>query len=167
MGIWTLCIGIFPYLSPIICGIIAQYSSWRWMQWLTFFWWCSLLVPCAFLPETLYHRNYDTAVIPTKHTFLQRIRWKKFEGNLTYKTFLRPFVMLKYPSIFIPVFYYGNMYGFCVFGGLSVLPYVSTVLASDEQLIVDAITGLHIRIWLQYTWRRSCSPWISRRYSPR
>ena len=33
--------------------------------------------------------------------------------------------MLMYPSVFFPAFYYGNLYGFCVFGALGMIPFVS------------------------------------------
>jgi hypothetical protein len=96
------------------------------MQWLTFIVWAVLTVfSLVLLPETLYDRDVNLAIIPPRQTYIQQLRWKKFGGNLTFRSFTRPFLLLKYPAILFPIFYYGNMYGFCVFGALGVLPFVS------------------------------------------
>lgn len=47
-----------------------------------------------------------------------------FDAKLTLEKFYRPFLLLKQPLIFIMGFYYGNVFGFCIFGALGILPFV-------------------------------------------
>lgn len=96
------------------------------MQWLCFFIWGALLLPCALLlPETLYHRQYGLIEVPPRENWVQRLKWKQFPTRLSAGSFFGPFRVLKYPSVVLVGFYYGNLYGFCVFGALAILPFVS------------------------------------------
>ena len=101
------------------------------MQWLCFIMWGVWLPFIALLPETMYYRRYDLTDIPVRETYLQRLKWKKFESKLTAESFYRPFRMLKYPSIYIIGTYYGFVYGFCLYGALAILPYVSALHKSS------------------------------------
>ena len=126
MGLWTLSMSTAPYLGTILDGVLGEYSNWRWMMWLTFFAWAGLLIPCALLPETRFDRRYDLQEIPVREAWLQRLKWKKFEGHLTAAKFYRPLFMVKYPSVTLTAVYYGNVYGFVVFGFFSVVEFVSS-----------------------------------------
>ncbi|OQU96344.1 hypothetical protein CLAIMM_02441 [Cladophialophora immunda] len=124
MGIWTISIGLSPYISTLLDGFVTTYAGWRWMQWLTFFIWCGLLVLCLVaLPETLYDRHHQLVDVPPKKTYVQRLKWKRFPmRRLTFRSFWHPCTMFFYPSVILPGFYYGNIYGFCVFGALGMIP---------------------------------------------
>jgi MFS family permease len=133
MGIWTIFIGVSPYIAIILDGFVTTYAGWRWMQWLTFLLWAALLIVCAtMLPETLYHRDYNLEVAPPKETYFQSLKWKYMGTKFRLGPFARPFIMLKYPSVLLPVFWYGNLYGFCVFGGLGILPFVSSTARNSQ-----------------------------------
>ncbi|KAJ9634830.1 hypothetical protein H2204_006063 [Knufia peltigerae] len=125
MGIWTVFVGLSPYVGTLLDGFVTVYAGWRWMQWLTFFLWCVLLASCvAALPETLYDRHHNLVDVPSKKTYLQRLKWMSFpRRKLTFRSFWHPCIMFSYPSVIFPGFYYGTLYGFCVFGALGMLPF--------------------------------------------
>jgi MFS family permease len=157
MGIWTICIGTSPYIALIVDGFVTTYAGWRWMQWLTFFVWAALIIPCAtLLPETLYHRSYNLDVIPAKETYFQQLKWKHLGAKFHLEPFARPLVLLKYPSVLFPVFWYGNLYGFCVFGGLGILPFVSSLQDLSVLDLNNPEKGFHAELRLRSRWPRSC-----------
>ncbi|KIX05595.1 uncharacterized protein Z518_06467 [Rhinocladiella mackenziei CBS 650.93] len=125
IGIWTISIGLSPYIATLLDGFVTTHAGWRWMQWLTFIIWSVLLVLCVVaLPETLYDRHHGLLDVPPKKTYVQRLKWKHFKGRqLTFRNFWHPCTMFFYPSVIFPGFYYGNLYGFCVFGALGMLPF--------------------------------------------
>jgi MFS family permease len=134
IGIWTVFVGLSPYVGTLLDGFVTVYAGWRWMQWLTFFLWCVLLVSCVVaLPETLYDRHHNLVDIPSKKTYLQRLKWMSSPGRkLTFRSFWHPCTMFFYPSVIFPGFYYGTLYGFCVFGALGMLPFVRHLVDSEE-----------------------------------
>ncbi|KIW28977.1 uncharacterized protein PV07_04828 [Cladophialophora immunda] len=124
MGIWIVFFAASPYLSTLLDGLVVYYADWRWMMWVTFFMWCLQLVWDVFLlPETLYQKRGDIDPVPQKESWLHRLRFRRFDGHLTAEDFYKPFMLWKYPSIIFPAIYYGNMYGFCAFASLGILPY--------------------------------------------
>ncbi|KAJ5805815.1 uncharacterized protein N7503_003417 [Penicillium pulvis] len=123
MGLWTLFFGISPYIGSLLDGVMTTYTSWRWMQWLTFFFWVFLTGGCLLMPETLYYRQAAPENIPLREPFWERVKLRRFEGDLTWHSFYRPITMVWYPSILFPSVYYANVYGFSVYGFLGVLPF--------------------------------------------
>ncbi|RFU29413.1 hypothetical protein B7463_g6927, partial [Scytalidium lignicola] len=106
------------------CSASMTLGGQVWMQWLCFFMWCALLPPCALLlPETLYHRRHGLLEIPPRERWVERLKWKRFDTKLNAEIFFGPFRLLKYPSVVLMGIYYGNVYGFCVFGALAILPF--------------------------------------------
>ncbi|KAH8804875.1 major facilitator superfamily domain-containing protein [Xylogone sp. PMI_703] len=124
IGIWTMCFAVSPYIAVVLDGIITLYAGWRWMMWLTFLLWCPMIIlSVVCLPESLYYReNLSIQPVPEMESYIHRLRLRKFNGNLTLKSFYKPFLLWKYPSIMFPAIYYGNLFGFCAFGTLGILP---------------------------------------------
>lgn len=152
MGVWTLFMASASYVSSILDGVVTSYASWRWMQWICFIMWGALLPFCALLPETMYNRSYTLTEIPARETFLQRLKWKKFEQKLTLQSFYRPFRMLKYPPVFIMGTYYGVVYGFCLYGALSILPFVSFLYGIKFSYTNEL--GIRGDLWIWCSWAR-------------
>jgi hypothetical protein len=152
MGVWTLFMASASYVASVLDGVVTSYASWRWMQWITVIMWGALLPFCALLPETMYYRSYSLTDIPARETYLQRLKWKKFGLKLTLESFYRPFRMLKYPPVFIIGTYYGIVYGFCLYGALAILPFVSLLHRIKLSYINEL--GFRRHIWIWCNWAR-------------
>lgn len=170
MGIWTISIGLSPYISALLDGFVTTYAGWRWMQWVTFFIWCGIFLVCVVaLPETLYDRHHDLVEVPPKKTYMQRLKWQRFKTRqLSFRSFWHPCTMFFYPSVIFPGFYYGNLYGFCVFGALGMIPFVSFLRRQERMLapLTCSQPGIRGELWVWSHWTRACGHSTGHRDDP-
>ncbi|KAK7472310.1 hypothetical protein VKT23_000430 [Stygiomarasmius scandens] len=69
MGIFTLMLTSGGHLAPIVGGYVARDSGWRWCFWTGAIMNGGFFIICLFLlPETLFDRPRDTAVVPNTHS---------------------------------------------------------------------------------------------------
>ncbi|GJJ13040.1 hypothetical protein Clacol_007289 [Clathrus columnatus] len=114
-GVWIYCTTAGPYLGPIITGFLIQAKDWQWALYLTTIIKAFLFVfMLFFLPETLYARQNseetqtssnasdwpktEQSLHPIRYNLL-RNPFKRIGPPATFNEFLRPFKMLRYPSV--------------------------------------------------------------------
>lgn len=105
------------HLAAIIGGFIAKYVGWRWCYWLgAIVLGATWLVNLFCLPETLYLRSQMPTQFtqPTKQSWMRLLTFRgvRRTRKLHLVDFTHVFSMLRYPSVLLPVLYYGLSFGF-------------------------------------------------------
>ena len=125
MGVWTVCLTNGAHVAPIIGGYLAQTAGVRWCYYLPAITNAATLIVTLFaLPETLFSRSEQNLARHEERTYLQTLfsfrrnalRDRKFH----YRDFIRPFEMLRYPSVTLTFVYYIVSFAFA-----SILPAVT------------------------------------------
>jgi multidrug resistance protein len=128
MGIWTVFLTNGAHVAPVIGGYLALNAGYRWCYYLpavvnaaTF------LLMIVALPETLFSRKEEILAQHQERTYWQMLfsfRQNRLrDRRLHIRDFVRPFEMLKYPSVTLTVLYY------CVtFCYSSILPAVTVAI---------------------------------------
>jgi MFS family permease len=115
LGIYMVFLVTGGHLGPIIGGYIYKGINWHWSFFIPAIWAAILFVTVYFtMPETLYFRTIESMRRPRmslyQHEFIRKRR--SDSQKLTLEHFVRPFKMLRYPSIVLPSLYYAVVSGF-------------------------------------------------------
>lgn len=115
IGIYTVTFITGGHLAPVFGGFIAESLSWRW---------------CFYIPAILTAGVWVVFVLTVPETLFSRAPESMAQGRRTWKQnmlvrgrahptrrlhlvdFVRPFQMLKYPSVLIPTIYYAVSFEF-------------------------------------------------------
>lgn len=109
MGIYTVTFITGGHIAPTIGGYIANNISWRWCFYvpaiLTGALWLLFVLT---VPETLYSRGAEVIARPSRSWTQNMFMVGRAHPTrcLRLIDFLRPFQMLKYPSVLLPALYY-------------------------------------------------------------
>ncbi|KAN0123006.1 MFS general substrate transporter [Hyaloscypha variabilis] len=122
-GVYSIFVTNGAHVAALIGGFLGQAEGWRWDYWLGAISTAISFVVALFLfPETLFSR--DPVFLSTRtrtRTHFQLLfdfRGNMIPGRKLHATdFLQSFIMLKYPSILFPVWYYT-----CAWTFINVLP---------------------------------------------
>jgi multidrug resistance protein len=128
MGVWTVFLTNGPHLAPVIGGYLAQRAGVRWCYYLPAIVNGAALFVLIFLfPETLFSRDPRNLATHKERTYTQMLfsfrRNALLDRKLTLRSFVRPFEMLKYPSIALTFLYYIVSFAFS-----SILPAVTVAI---------------------------------------
>ncbi|OAA63411.1 Major facilitator superfamily domain, general substrate transporter [Niveomyces insectorum RCEF 264] len=128
MGVWTVFLTNGAHVAPVIGGYLAQRAGVRWCFYLpaivnavTF------LVMLIALPETLFSRSEQNLARHKERTYLQMLfsfrRNALLDRKLRVRDIVRPFEMLRYPSVTLTFIYYIVSFAFS-----SILPAVTVAI---------------------------------------
>jgi MFS family permease len=115
MGIYMVVQMTGGNLGPMIGGYIYKGINWHWCFFTPAIGASLLLVSLFFfVPETLYSRGVEVLQRPHMSIYQQElIRKRRADGRqLKFSNFMRPFKMLRYPSIVLPSIYYAVASGY-------------------------------------------------------
>jgi MFS family permease len=147
MGIWTVFLTNGPHVAPVIGGYLAQSAGVRWCYYLP-----AIINGVTFIimlfgfPETLFSRSPANLAQHTERTHFQMLfsfrrnalRDRKFNP----RDFIRPFEMLKYPSVSLTFTYYTICFAFS-----TILPAVTVAILFTRIYHFDTgIIGLMLGI---------------------
>lgn len=116
MGLFVVFVTNGAHLAAVVGGFTAKNIGWRWCYWepaiiLGITW----LVLLFGLPETLYHRDNKSgqSLQPADEPWIKRFTFigVHIKRNLKLWDFTHVFVMLRYPSVLLPAFYYSISFG--------------------------------------------------------
>ncbi|KAG6828840.1 hypothetical protein H0H92_006599 [Tricholoma furcatifolium] len=181
MGVFTLMLTNGAHLAPIVGGYVARNLGWRWCFYVGAILNGIMFVICLFLmPETLFDRpqsEVDVKALASDSDDGERqasFEGEPFQPLMTLKTYLnrlwiidlerpstrrikptdfviKPFSMLKYPSVAFPALFYAVCYGFAsiepaltmatLFTKLYHFDTVRNGLANGVSLLVGASLG--------------------------
>jgi MFS family permease len=115
MGIYMVFMVSGGHLGPMVGGYLYKGINWHWCFYVPAILAGALLIT-VFLtfPETLYLRTIESIRRPRMSLYQQEfIRKRRLDSqSLTLEHFLRPFKMLRYPSIVLPSLYYSIVSGY-------------------------------------------------------
>ncbi|KAF2675338.1 MFS general substrate transporter [Microthyrium microscopicum] len=118
LGIYMVVQITGAHMGPTLSGYIYKGINWHWCFYIpAIAAGIVFIVVAATFPETLYSRNVASLSRPNM-TLYQReyLRKKREDGRkLDTGAFLRPFMMLRYPSIVLPSIYYAVTSGYANF----------------------------------------------------
>ncbi|KAH8821944.1 major facilitator superfamily domain-containing protein [Xylogone sp. PMI_703] len=125
MGIWTVFLTNGAHFAPIIGGYLAQSAGYRWCYYLPSIVNATTFIVMIFaLPETLFSRSPEILARHQERTYTQMLfsfrRNMLTDRKLHARDFIRPFEMLKYPSVSLTLLYY-----MVAFAYSSILPAVT------------------------------------------
>jgi MFS family permease len=115
MGIYMVFLVTGGHLGPVIGGYIYKGMNWHWCFFLVTIMAGILFFTVIFtVPETLYFRAIEGINRPSMSLYQQEyLRKRKIDGQrLHLEHFIRPFKMLRYPSIALPSLYYSVASGY-------------------------------------------------------
>jgi MFS family permease len=135
MGIYSVFQITGGHVGPMIGGYIYSGLNWHWCFYVPAIIAGFLLVIFALtVPETLYFRHIESLQRPQMNLYQQElIRKKRSDGSkLRLVHFIRPFKMLRYPSIVLPSIYYSVASG-----------YANMVFIISSSLLFHYYYGMH------------------------
>lgn len=111
MGIWTVFLTNGAHVAPVIGGYLAQSAGVRWCYYLPAIVNSVVFVIMFFcLPETLFSRNEKILANHHERSYSELLfgfrRNALLDRKLHVRDFVRPFEMLKYPSVSLTFIYY-------------------------------------------------------------
>jgi MFS family permease len=115
MGIYTVAFITGGHVAPIIGGYIERDLSWHWCFYvpaiLTGSVWVIFVLT---VPETLYSRLPEAMARPSRSWTQNMLMIGRAHPTrrLHMKDFLRPFYMLRYPSVLVPTAYYSISFAY-------------------------------------------------------
>jgi MFS family permease len=115
MGIYMVFQIMGGHLGPMVGGYIHSGINWHWCFYMPAILVAILLISFSLtVPETLYFRYIESLQRPHMTLYQQElIRKRRSDGQkLTIDLFVRPFKMLRYPSVVLPSFYYSVTSGY-------------------------------------------------------
>ncbi len=115
MGIYMVFQISGGHLGPVLGGYIYQSLNWHWCFYIPAIFAGALFISMFLtVPETLYFRRIESLRRPQMSLFQQEfIRKRRSNGHrLTVEHFVRPFKLLRYPSIVLPSLYYSVVSGY-------------------------------------------------------
>jgi MFS family permease len=115
MGIYMVVQITGGHFAPAIGGYIYKGINWHWCFYVPALMAAVLLISVAILvPETLYLRGIESMQYPGMSLYQQEMIRKRRDDNrnLRISNFMRPFQMLKYPSVVLPSIYYAVCSGY-------------------------------------------------------
>lgn len=128
MGVWTVFLTNGAHVAPVIGGYLAQSAGVRWCYYLP-----AIITGVAFIvmlfafPETLFSRSEKSLAQHKERTYFQMLfsfrRNALLDRKLTLRSFVRPFEMLKYPSVALTFTYYIVSFAYS-----SILPAVTVAI---------------------------------------
>ena len=117
MGIYVVFVTNGAHLATVVGGFTAlnPHLGWRWCFWLPAIIWAGNWAFNLFcLPETLYHRDNKTGASHQQNTSFKKLftfNGVPIQRKLKLWDFTHVFIMLKYPSVLLPVAYYSLSFG--------------------------------------------------------
>lgn len=128
MGIWTVFLTNGAHLAPVIGGYLAQKAGVRWCFYLpALVNSASFIVMVFALPETLFSRSEQSLARHKERTYTEMLfsfrRNALLDRKVHVMDVVRPFQMLKYPSISLTFIYYIVSFAFS-----SILPAVTVAI---------------------------------------
>ncbi|KAI0889348.1 major facilitator superfamily domain-containing protein [Annulohypoxylon maeteangense] len=174
MGVWTVFLNNGAHAGPIIGGYLAQKAGVRWCYYLP-----AIVNSVAFvimlfaLPETLFSRSKENLARHKERTYPQMLfsfsRNALLDRRLHIRDLVRPFEMLKYPSISLTFIYY--IVSFCF---SSILPAVTVAILFTniyhfQSGVIGLMLGLPLLIgsMLGEIMSGPFSDWVVHRYAER
>ncbi|KAI2463288.1 major facilitator superfamily domain-containing protein [Annulohypoxylon bovei var. microspora] len=174
MGIWTVFLTNGAHVGPIIGGYLAQKAGVRWCYYLP-----AIVNSVAFvvmffaLPETLFSRSKENLASHKERTYPQMLfnfsRNTLLDRNIHLRDLVRPFEMLKYPSVLLTFIYYIVSFSFS-----SILPAVTVAILFTNTYhfqsgAIGLMLGLPLLIgsMLGEIMSGPFSDWIMHRYTKR
>ncbi|KAK5125644.1 hypothetical protein LTR85_011918 [Meristemomyces frigidus] len=116
LGIYTLSLITGGHLAPVIGGYIEKDLTWRWCFYISAMLLSPLVPLCIFtLPETLYPRNSGAKGSRQTGSWKQNFMLHRTfhrARSLHPTDFLRPWQMLRYPSVLFPTLYYSASFAY-------------------------------------------------------
>lgn len=111
MGIYTVTFITGGHVAPIIGGYIEKNLSWNWCFYVPAILNSVLLVTFVLtVPQTLYSRSPEAVAHPSSQSWTQNMlmngQARRAKRRLQLSDFVRPFQMLRYPSVLLPSLYY-------------------------------------------------------------
>jgi MFS family permease len=103
------------HLGPTLGGYIHKTIGWRWIFYIPAIMAGILMFVVAFsIPETLYARGVESLTRPHMSEYQREFLRKRRENGrkLNVTVFMRPFKMMRYPSIVLPSLYYSVVSGY-------------------------------------------------------
>jgi MFS family permease len=128
MGIWTVFLTNGAHVAPVIGGYLAQKAGVRWCYYLPAIINSASFILMVFaLPETLFSRSEQSLARHKERTYMQMLfsfrRNALLDRKLHVMDIVRPFQMLKYPSVTLTFIYYIVSFAFS-----SILPAVTVAI---------------------------------------
>ncbi|KAI1460428.1 major facilitator superfamily domain-containing protein [Annulohypoxylon moriforme] len=171
MGIWTVFLTNGAHVGPIIGGYLAQKAGVRWCYYLP-----AIVNSVAFvimffaLPETLFSRSKENLARHKERTYAQMLfsfsRNALLDRKLHLRDLIRPFEMLKYPSVSLTFIYYIVSFSFS-----SILPAVTVaILFTRIYHFQSGVIGLMLLLigsMLGEIMSGPFSDWVMHRYAER
>lgn len=115
MGIYTVSFITGGHIAPIIGGYIEESLTWRWCFYIpAILTGATLVLFILTVPETLYSRAPEALARPSRSLTKNLMMVGKIHPTRKLKLvdFVRPFQMLKYPSVYLPAFYYAMIFAY-------------------------------------------------------
>ncbi|RFU32211.1 hypothetical protein B7463_g4124, partial [Scytalidium lignicola] len=174
MGIWTVFLTNGPHVGPIIGGYLIEATNYRWGYYVpAIVNSVSFLLMVFALPETLFSRSPDILACHQERTYMQMLF--SFRKNMLHdrrlhaRDFVRPFEMLKYPSVSITLLFYVVTFAYSTILPAVTIAALFTEIYHFKTGVIGLMIGLPLLIGsaVGECCSGSFSDWVVLRYAKR